>query len=84
MSTGSSQQIAKLLLKWVLERKTNGNSRTKKEPVDESKLREAQEYCRDAWDRYGHRTISKALNHSACTSLSNFEMLCRNLKNLTK
>ena len=76
MSTESSQlRTAKTLLKWVVARETFGN----KNNLSLEKLTEIRTYCREIWDKYGERTIHRALNHTACTSLSQFEMLCREL-----
>jgi len=44
----------------------------------------AREEARWCWDKYGERTIKKALDHSACVSIPKFKWLCNQLNKKSK
>ncbi len=78
----TEKETAAKFLKWVLDIKSLGASRSRKNELRPELVAECKTFCREHWNRYGFLIIKKALNHTACTSLSNFQGLCREFKDL--
>lgn len=74
--TQEEVSIMAKFFRWICEKK-NVDKRAYQEG-----LNEARQYCREQWDRYGYKIIKRALNHTACTSLSEFLRLCRAFKEM--
>jgi hypothetical protein len=69
-------KTALLLLKWLKERY---NYNIKDEYIAGAK---AKEHANEYWLQFGEEVIKKALNHTTCTNIRNFEMLCLNFKDM--